>query len=342
MEYSIPNMDLNETLKFSKSLNKVIPSDEMIFDFSKMHQFYPLPMLMIGSIIRNYQLNYPSIPFKVTWSDDIGKGYAGTMGFFKYISEKIKIGKMPGEAHGSSNYIPITPIKFNELQKIEVQKGNNITIGDLMDKEANKLSKVVARNNDELHKLLTYLIREIMRNTPEHAKTDKLWICGQYWKSYNFAEIAILDEGIGIYNSIRQNKFHSEYIKDNLTALEWSLKAGISDTFKPSSKPTGNDVWLNSGFGLFMVSEICKHLKGSFCLISYNNYILIDNNGVKTGSTYFKGTAIQIKVPFDEKIHAQDIINKIASEGTKQSRSIRNAFKEASLSSKGLIDIKCK
>lgn len=90
MIYPIPNMYLNETLKFSENLNKIIPDDEMIFDFSKMHQFDPLPMLMMGSIIRDYRLKYPDIPFRVTWSDDIGKGYAGTMGFFKYISEKIR------------------------------------------------------------------------------------------------------------------------------------------------------------------------------------------------------------------------------------------------------------
>lgn len=339
MIYSIPNMHLNETLKFSENLNKVIPSDEMIFDFSKMYRFDPLPMLMTGSIIRDYRLKYPEIPFKVTWSDDIGKGYAGTMGFFKYISDKIEIGKMPGEAHGSSNYIPITPIEFNELQKTEFEKGNYIALGDLIEKEAGKLSSVVDRGNSELHKLLTYLIREIMRNTPEHANTDKLWICGQYWKSYNLAEIAILDEGIGIFESITRNKSHSEYIEDNLMALQWSLKAGISDAFKPSIKQKSDDVWANSGFGLFMVSEICKHLNGSFCLISYDNYILIDNYGVNTGNTYFKGTAIQIKVPCDKITNAKNIISMIASRGEEESKSIRNAFKKASSPSKGLIDM---
>lgn len=113
---------LKQILKFYEKLNKVIPTDEVILDSSKMHQFDPLPMLMIGSIIRDYRLKYPEIPFKVTWSDEKGKGYAGTIGFFKYISEKIEISKMPGEAHGSPNYIPITPIEFNELQKAEFEK----------------------------------------------------------------------------------------------------------------------------------------------------------------------------------------------------------------------------
>ncbi|HEL0650889.1 TPA: hypothetical protein TUV19_001926 [Streptococcus equi subsp. zooepidemicus] len=177
-----------------------------------------------------------------------------------------------------------------------------------------------------------------MRNTPEHAKTDKLWICGQYWKSYNLAEIAILDEGIGVFKSITQNLSHREYIENNLMALQWSLKAGISDAFKPSIKQKNDDMWANSGFGLFMVSEICKHLNGSFCLVSYDNYILIDNHGINTGSTYFKGTAIRIKVPCDKITNAQNIINIVASKGEEQSKNIRNAFKKASSPSKGLID----
>lgn len=338
MIYKIPNMKLNETLNFSTDLNSVIPDDEVVFDFSKMHEFDPLPMLMIGSIIKEYRLKYKEIPFRVTWNDNIGKSYAGTMGFFKYISEKLDLGKMPGEASGSDNYIPITPIEFNELHKTERESGNYISLGNLIEKESGKLSKVVDRGNEELHKLLTYLIREIMRNTPEHAMTDKLWICGQYWKSYNLAEIAILDEGIGIFQSITKNYFHKEYIKDNITALQWALKAGISDAFKPSNKQKSDDEWANSGFGLFMVSEICKYLKGSFCLISYDGYILIDNHGVKTGSTSFKGTAIRIRVPCDNIDNAQQLIRNIASNGEKQSKTIRNAFKKASIPSKGLIE----
>ena len=338
MNYLIPNMNLNDVLKFSEEINSIIPDEEMILDFSKMHKFDPLPMLMIGSIIREYRFKHSNIPFKVTWSDKIGKDYAGTMGFFKYISEKLEIGKMPGEANGSSNYIPITPIQFDELQKTENREGRYFVLGDLIEREAGNLARVVDRGNKELHKLLSYLIREIMRNTPEHAETDKLWICGQYWPSYNLAEIAILDEGIGIFKSITRNHFHKDYIKDNKIALQWALKAGISDAFKPSNKQKDDDVWANSGFGLFMVSEICKHLNGSFCLISYEDYILIDNNGEKMGSTSFNGTAIRIKVPCDNIDDAGNIISKIASEGEKQSKSIRNAFKKASIPSKGLID----
>ena len=213
-----------------------------------------------------------------------------------------------------------------------------MVLGDVVEKESGRLARIVDRGNGELHKLLTYLIREIIRNTPEHAETDTVWVCGQYWPSYELAEIAIADEGIGIYNSIIRNTAHREYITSNVLALKWALKAGISEAFRPSAKQRNNDEWANSGFGMYMVSEICRHLNGSFCMISYGNYLLIDNHGVSEGETSYAGTAIRMRVPSKRISNAQEIISRIASQGENEAKTIRNAFKHASTPSKGLMD----
>lgn len=338
MIYYVPDMRLKSALKFASTLKTIVPDNEMVFDFSRMSNFDPLPMLVMGATMRSYRKQFPEIPFSVAGINTKGKDYAGTMGFFKYVSEFLEIGKRPGEAQGSSNYIPITSIVVDELQKAEYEKGNYMVLGDLIEKEAGRLARIVDRGNEELHKLLTFLIREILRNTPEHAKTNTMWICGQYWRSYELAEIAIVDEGIGIYESITKNAAHREYIKDNAAALQWALKAGISEAFRPSLKQKSSDEWANSGFGLYMVSEICRHLNGSFCIISYENYMLIDNHGVTTGGTSFKGTAIRMRVPSKKIASAQKIISEIASRGEAEAKTIRNAFKTASTPSRGLME----
>lgn len=336
---SIPNLELNQILLLSKSFPEPEDGDNIVLDFSRTRTFDPLPMLMTGSMIRRYRKKYPSIPFQIGGLEGTGKSYAGTMGYFKYISESIDYGKSPGEALGSSNYIPITNISLKELQADALENGGSLAIGDLIEKESSRLSKVVDRGNPELHKLLTYLIREILRNTPEHAKILDMWICGQYWPSYNLAEIAIIDEGIGIFRSLSSNHAHSEYIKTNLDALKWSLKAGISDAFRPDRKQNlyDTDVWSNSGFGLYMVQNICKKLNGSFCLISGEDAILIDNHGVKHKKALFEGTSIRIRVPTDRISNAQAIIDEIAGQGEAEAALIRNAFSKASTPSKGLI-----
>ena len=335
----MPNLELNQILMLSDLFPDPKSGESITFDFSKAKKFDPLPMLMTGSMIRRYRGKYPLTSFHITGLDGTGKCYAGTMGYFKYISEKIDYGKAPGEARGSTSYIPITSISLSGLQDDAIKNGSSLAIGDLIEKKASQLASVIDRGNTELHKLLTYLIREMLRNTPEHAHVFEMWICGQYWPSYKLAEIAIIDEGIGIFRSLSSNHAHSAYIKTNLDALTWSLKAGISDAFQPghSQGTYFPDVWSNSGFVLYMVQNICRKLNGSFCLISGEDAILIDNHGVNQKKAKFDGTAIRIRVPINRIVNAQIIINEIAGQGEEEAATILNAFNKASIPSKGLI-----
>ncbi len=197
---------------------------------------------------------------------------------------------------------------------------------------------MLARDNKELQLLLTYLIREILRNTPEHACTEEMWICGQYWNSSKVAEIAIVDEGIGIYESIRKNRLHREYITDNLSAIQWAIKAGISQSFAPSQKQKDDDEWANSGFGLYMVSQICKSLNGNFALISNGDFLHSNNHRISMGRTSFHGTAIRIRIPSQNVSDAKLLISDICKRGESEARLIRTAFKRASHPSRGLMD----
>ena len=336
MRYCIKNMKMTDALVFSEQLKELESTESVEFNFSGRWKVRPLGMLVIGAIIRKYSNKYPDNHFMISGYED--KSYLGTMGFFKYISPQLKIGKFPGEAKGSNNYIPITPIVFNKLKDDNYKNDNYAVMGDLIEKESGRLAKVISRDNTELHKLLTYLIREILRNTHEHAKTDTSWICGQYWPSYNKAEIGIIDEGIGVFGSLVLNEAHKKYITDNKSALQWALKAGISESFRPSKKDGGNDEWANSGYGLYMASEICRYLHGSFLLMSYGNYILIEDGKPEIGETSFEGTAIRMDIPTNNINSAKDIISHIANKGESESKKIKNAFKTASVPSRGLMD----
>jgi hypothetical protein len=340
MTYEVHDLTSESVLKLSEELYAYVPEDRMNLDFTqiKYKHIDPFAMLLAGSIIRRYRERYSKIPFYLYGHED--NTYAGTMGFFKYISANINFGKMPGEAPGSNNYIPITPVIVDELQTSEKMRGKNLTISEAIEIEAERLSRIIDRgNNKELHLLLTYLIREIIRNTPEHAQCNTVWICGQFWPSLHAAEIAILDEGIGIYKSITQNPTYKKYITDNVTALQWAVKAGISEAFSPSQRPVSDDEWANSGFGLYMVSNICKNLKGNFVLASENNFIKIANEYDEpyTGETLFNGTAIQIRINTEDIKDAQQIISTISKQGQEEAKTMRHAFKKASKPSKGLM-----
>lgn len=220
---AIPDLDLNNALRLDGNLRnyEIGPFDDVVLDFSRMTNFDPLPMLMAGAIIKRFRYQYHDNTFSISGIN--GKSYAGTMGFFKYLSESISVGKSPGEATGSSNYIPITPISIRSLQERAFRDGGSIEIGDMIERASARLSHVIDRGNKELHKLLTYLVREILRNTPEHAQADEMWICGQYWPTYQLAEIAIIDEGIGVFQSITRNAAHAKYIHEYAESLICAL-----------------------------------------------------------------------------------------------------------------------
>lgn len=336
MIYTVPEFTIAEALTLEKDLNSNAPDPEFCFDFSRVRNFDPLPMLMMGAIIRRYRAKFPTNKFYLRGIED--KSYAGTMGFFKYINPSIPFGKEPGEAKGSNNYIPITQLSISMLRSEQAAQGFFISDGNIIEKEAGRLATIVDRGEKELHILLTYLIREILRNTPEHAETDQTWVCGQHWPSYKLAEIAIIDEGIGVFQSITKNRAHREYIVDNANALDWAIRAGISQAIAPSTKQKSDDVWANSGFGLYMVSQICRKLNGSFTMISYDDFIHLDNHGLRKGKTSFHGTAIRIRVPSKRIQNAQEIIREINVQGEAEAKLIRNAFKQSSRPSKGLMD----
>ncbi len=143
MIYYISDMTLGETLKCTNTLETIVSEGRMVFDFSKMSNFDPLPMFIMDAMMRSYSKQFPEIPFRITEIDTAGKSYVGTMGFFKYVSTSLEVGKMPGEAQGSSNYIPITPIVVDELQKSEYEQGNYMTLGDLIEFEEVERLKLV-------------------------------------------------------------------------------------------------------------------------------------------------------------------------------------------------------
>ncbi len=224
-----------------------------------------------------------------------------------------------------------------QIHKAELESGNFIEVGDAVEKEAARLSRVLARDNQEINVLLTYLIREILRNIPEHAEINRAWICGQFW-SDGTAEVAIADEGIGIKGSLRKNRIHSIYASSDEEALKMSIKAGISQAFSPGKSNRSNGPWANSGFGLFMVSGMCRRLNGSFCISSGGKFLRVDSNdGATSGNTHISGTIVKITISTRGLACSKAIISGLAAQGEMQAKAIRNAFKTASTPSKGLI-----
>ena len=58
-------MELVGTPIFAHDIYEKVQNDEIVFDFSQMRNFYPLPMLIMGATMCNYRMQYPEIPFRI-------------------------------------------------------------------------------------------------------------------------------------------------------------------------------------------------------------------------------------------------------------------------------------
>lgn len=337
MRIKVPRLSTSNALSFCQALSQYGYDDMYFFDVSEINNYEPLPMLLTAAAIRQFCSDRSLEPSQIQlrYNDTSDFQYACHMGFFQAAG--FSEGKAPGEALGSTTYIPLTRINISDLQKNALEKGDYSDQGDIIEKEAKRLSIILSQGHRELQKLLQYLIREAVRNIPEHAETSEVWLCGQYWKNRDLAEIAILDEGIGIYSSITKNRTHRHYISSNEEALRWALKPGVSVAFEPSRGQKDGNTWANSGYGLYMISQICKLTNGWLTFISGDDCLRVYPNGTSLYGVHYNGTALGIRVKPSKILDGQKLIDEARKQGEETAKTIKTAFKEASVPSKGLI-----
>lgn len=335
MRIELPDFETDKALTHARAFHDLTVDEDVYISMSPKWA-RPFGMLFIAIALRQWRSIYPSIQFYASIGGGQAVDYVGHMGFFKTISEKIHVGKTPGEAFGNENYVPITRINISDLSESAILGGRHLAVGDLVESESRRLATVLSRDPDA-NGLLTYVLRELIRNVPEHSNSSIVWVCGQHWAS-NEAEVAIIDEGIGVRKSLERNPSHREYIQVDDDALRLSIKAGISQAFRLGGKQPSDDIWANSGFGLYTVSSLVQVFGGSFCLASGGRFIKMDeNNRITLGDTWFDGTAVKVTLKDmgikNSKEHIQEIVRK----GEIEARQIRNAFSRASRPSKGLL-----
>ena len=243
------------------------------------------------------------------------------MGLFKYFVPHATEGKNTGHVKGNNTYIPITNINVKEEYGKSFLRGEYFERGDYIIGRATQLAQIVT-GHSELQEILKYIIREIIRNVPEHSGKDDLWICGQAWpsSSYSRAQIVIMDEGIGVHRSLTANQFHKRENETNLDSLRSAIRPGISKAFRRGTENRDTDRWSNSGFGLYVVSELCKKLNGRFLLISGDNYVYTsgDIEEIEDGPNQLDGTLVAIELPLQNTdIDSTTLLSSIIDAGEK-------------------------
>jgi hypothetical protein len=224
------------------------------------------------------------------------------------------LARLRGEAHGSKNYLPITIYKTDALIRNAALSGHEV--GDEVESESKRLAEtLIGQYEGDVFDAFAYSMREIMRNVVEHSQADSIRICSQYWPTKGRAEVAILDRGIGLQASIRNNP-HID-ASDDRKAIHYALMPAVSGkAFKGARRQSVARHWKNSGFGLYMTSRLCRN-GGNFFIASGDIGVLLTagSGGKRVFDTSFSGTAIRMTIRTDQIADLKDALTRYREEG---------------------------
>lgn len=302
-------LDLPAALGLSLELGKSEGAEEFVFDFTNVRMVEPFAMLLVSSEISRLKRRFPNAQLRCTNFQHMG--YAAHMGFFRAFG--LSFGNAPGEAKGGSRYVPLTIFDCNALRKEAAQKG--IEVGNEIEENSRKLASTLCNGeNGALFETLSYSIRELMRNVVEHSDAERFGVCAQYWPTKNRAEVGILDRGIGLRESLKNNP-HID-ASDDKRAINYALMPAVSGKAFKGARNKQRGPWANSGFGLYMTSRICRN-GGNFFIATGESGLLLTqkSEGKRYYDCQFQGTAVRMVMRTDQVGDLRETLSKYRSEG---------------------------
>jgi hypothetical protein len=309
--------DAKAIFNFCDQIEACSGEDQVVIDFSNMGRIEPFTMVYVAKYIRDFCRRN-----KDTTVSCIGhktKDYAANMGFFRAFG--LRHGREPSCVAGNDRFVPYTILR---IQTIVDEAAKEWDIGqEVIERKAAQLSEILTQQKtSNLVDALTYSIREIMRNVYEHSQSKSIEYCAQYWPCYSKVEIAIVDHGIGLKESLQHNP-HIQ-IESHRDAIQQALMPAISSKNFEGAIIDTNDPWHNSGFGLYMINRICR-LGGSFLICSGNHGIILDENGKDDIELphLCNGTAVRMVLKTDRLTELSSMLSKFRSDGYSIAKEIK-------------------
>lgn len=307
---------------FQRLAKSEVDPRELVLDFSPLGFVEPFATMVLAHGLRQLLAVREGLKLNTRVEGLDGKigaiSYLKHLGFFQFIG--LKSGKRTDEARPiGERFLPLTTIRRGQIEN----KGR--VMQATLDLQAERLSRIVFPGDEGVGPamMLAYSLREIMRNAFEHGRVDECMALAQRW-SDGTAEIAIADQGIGIPNSL--GPILKEPAPEKVLAS--SLLPGIS-----SQSVKDDSEWENTGFGLYVVSELGKRY-GSFALLSAKHMLYYENGAQKISNVEVWGTMVKLRVNTADAEFFPNILQMIVGEGEKAAHALEGAVKSASKMSK--------
>ncbi len=330
MNIQIPrSLDLKSTISFVNDIFSLPQKKEYNFDFKNLIWIEPFSLLYLSFCLNKFSSKYPESNFCVSSYDNTNaSNYAGHMGFFKSFG--IDAGKFPGEATGNCNYIPIEIFRIKKWKDAAIKQKK--PIGEIIENQSREFAQVLTREaKGDLVDTIEFTLREIIRNVAEHSKAKQVGFVAQYWPRKEYVELAILDSGIGLKKSLSKNPYLEKDMSDK-SALSYALLPGISGKMYKGKYKDPYDQWENSGFGLYMASEICRN-GGSFFVCSGKAGTLLRKDDKENIKMSVSCTALRLRLATRQLQPTAKALPYYHKKGEKVARALNGANISASAAS---------
>ncbi|MEB6605943.1 hypothetical protein MXM08_05105 [Aeromonas sanarellii] len=262
------NCNEQEIFRFCTEVEKYAGEKDLLIDFSSMGRIEPFSMTYVAKHIRDFSRKYKDTIVRCTGHQN--KEYAANMAFFRAFG--LKYGREPNCKDGNESFVPFTILRIQTIVDEASKEWKEAQ--DIIEKRSEHLAKILSREEGgNLVDALTFSIREIMRNVLEHSQSRSIEYCAQYWPTYHKVEIAIIDNGIGLKQSLLANPFIQ--VESDSDAIQQALMPAISSKNFKGARVDRDNPWHNSGFGLYMNSRICR-LGGNFLICSGDHGIALN------------------------------------------------------------------
>lgn len=327
----IKRLDLESALKAAQELWKVPQTADLTVDFGPLRWIEPFGMLYFARQLRSFADQHKQARCRAINHE--GHGYAAHMGFFQSFG--LDFGKNAGVALGSNAYVPITELNIRSLHIAATNA--QVEVQTIIERHCIPLAAVLARSTSgPLHQTLVFCLREIFRNVTEHSNADSIWYAAQYWPEKELVELSILDQGLGIRTTLSRNPHLS--IASDVDALKLAVQPGISGRAYEGGPPLRQDAWANSGYGLFMTSQICSR-GGNFAFCSGDHGLLLSADTEKVLNVGFIGTALRLSISIPEVRALDEELEELSRRGEALGvRAGAASNRSASMSSRMLTD----
>lgn len=324
MEFPLPSRFDDHSFGVISQLQALDSEPNLVLDFRNVSYVFPFPTLAIAIAIRDLTEKRIANGLRTSaLGTDLNHGaisYLKYFGFFRALG--FPIGNAPNSPSGGNRYLPITIITRKELEDSAADRPYQYEI----DKHGDRLAQVIVPGEENAGSamMLSYCFREIIRNSFEHAGVDKCVVMAQRWYDGD-AEITIADRGIGIHKSLLQERI----IDAPEDAIRQSLLPGVTSG---SNRATGSE-WDNSGFGLYVTSELGRRY-GDFGILSSNRLLTRNNNHEEVREVPLSGTIVKLRINTRDGDYFPNILSMIVTEGEEIAGTLEGAVKSASKMSK--------